>query len=136
MQQARFWVTSGIATAAIVLLFYKTAVSSHAHNISYDTYLSVTLTALGVILAALALFVGAAAIWGYQQISAQAERHAESAVEKRLATLLKESNVRQTILTHVRAEADEVYKDLQVTSLDTQLQEHKPVAAPYPGEQK
>jgi predicted membrane protein len=82
----RFWLLVSVALTAFAALLYFTATMAHDHNVTFDTYMSVVLSALAIMLTALAIIVGIAAIWGYQQISERAEQRAQEAVESKVAS--------------------------------------------------
>jgi|ERR1039458_3049100 hypothetical protein len=50
---------------ALAWLLFRSATIPSVHQLSYDSYLSIMLTALGVMVATFAILVGLAAIWGY-----------------------------------------------------------------------
>jgi hypothetical protein len=88
----------------------------------YSDFLSVTLTALGLMLAILAIGLGVAAIFGYRAIIDLASRKAEEAALKRLSEYFEAEKtsamLKEAVLRHVQQEADKVYEDLKITESD------------------
>jgi len=102
--------------------------------VSYDTYLSVTLTALAVFLAVVGILVGLLAVWGYKTICEEAGRVASEKAEAAIAGYLSGQKIGEQlkglVLEHVQREGDRVYDDLSVTG---QADETK-LGKEYPGE--
>jgi hypothetical protein len=90
---------------------------------------------LGVMLAALAISIGIAAIWGYQQIKTEAASAAEKAVSERVNKLLELQNIPSMINEAVQREGDRVYRDLNATRSEA-VSENAPIADEYPNEEK
>jgi hypothetical protein len=69
-------------------LLFRVAAISQNHNLNYDVYLSIMLTALGVMIATFAILVGLAAIWGYaglrDYLREMAVRQVDAAVQESL----------------------------------------------------
>lgn len=83
----------GILNAAIIIvftfIFSKSGFSfpgmqqaATSHVIDYKDYVSILLTAIGVMIAILTLFLAIAAIWGYAQIKNEATRWAQKTATK------------------------------------------------------
>jgi hypothetical protein len=68
-----------------------------SHAVSYIDFLTVTLTALCVILAALALFIGIAAIMGYRDIKDKAGEIAKKAAEAKIVEYFEKLSQRDSI---------------------------------------
>jgi hypothetical protein len=96
------------------------------------------LTSLGVILAAVTIAVGLAAIWGYNQITTAAAEKAEIAVGVAIKQLLEKMQLQDMINIAVSAKieeaSDQVYKDLAVTRPDVADQQNQAIAEEYPPE--
>jgi hypothetical protein len=128
---------AAVAVIAIAAIFYRAFTATPQHEISYDNYLVITLTALGVMLAALAIAIGLAAVWGYQQIKIEAAQQAERAVALRVAELLENLNIRDMIKSElnirVSQEADTLYEDVTATRPEHEA-DSRPVGDVYPEE--
>jgi hypothetical protein len=102
--------------AVIVLAIQHTA----NHSLTYEQFISIMLTALGVILGALAIIIGIAAIWGYTTIVERAERAAEAQVTKKLDDMFAsgsvEAMVNQQVSLRMEAETDRLFKDVALTT--------------------
>ncbi len=130
--KSKIWLASVFSVLVLGTVFYQTAITAHTHAISFDTYISITLTAVAVILAALAIFIGLAAIWGYQQISSQAELRAEKAVSEKLAKLFDESNVKEMIRARAEEQGDRVWEDMIAETPKINSTDNRTVGDPYP----
>jgi H+/Cl- antiporter ClcA len=75
-----------LVVGTLVILFYHVATVAHDHQVTYDTYLSVTLTALAIILAVVGILIAILAFWGYNAIRQEARNSAVAAAE---AAILK-----------------------------------------------
>jgi hypothetical protein len=108
------------------------------HDISYDNYLVITLTALAVMLAILAIAISLAAIWGYQQIKVEAAQQADKAVASRVTELLDNLDLRGMIKAElnfrVAQEADTLYQDVTATIPEAE-RDTRPIADKYPKEE-
>ncbi|PSH02592.1 MAG: hypothetical protein CXZ00_16670 [Acidobacteria bacterium] len=131
MSPPRFWAIAIIVFVALICLLFYSATIAHTNRVPYESFLSIVLTALGVMLATLAILVGLAAIWGFQQIGSQAQIQADRAVEQRLSQMLEDADVPGMIRTHVLQQADLVYSDLVVTRPEFVV-DNRPVAKEYP----
>jgi hypothetical protein len=85
---ARFWTVIGTILCVFVGLLWFSATRPHVQSMQYDQFLAVMLTALGVVLAGLALVVGIVAILGYQKISDIAAEEAQKAAQSYLREYL------------------------------------------------
>jgi hypothetical protein len=122
-----------VGIALLFALLYFAASTAQNHQITFDTYISVMLTALGVMLAVLAIGTGIAAIWGYQQIKTAAETAAAIAVNERVNKLLELQDIHGMISAAVQKEGDRVFVDLNVTGADL-AGDSEPIANSYPDE--
>jgi predicted membrane protein len=127
-----------IAVLAISALFYRAFMATPQHDISYDNYLVITLTALAVMLAILAIAISLAAIWGYQQIKVEAAQQADKAVASRVTELLDNLDLRGMIKAElnfrVAQEADTLYQDVTATIPEAE-RDTRPIADKYPKEE-
>jgi H+/Cl- antiporter ClcA len=130
----KFWSIIGVAGLLFSVLLYHVATVAHDHQVSYDTYLSITLTALAVLLAVVGVLVAVLAVWGYRTLCDEAGKVASNKAETAIREYLSKENVgervRALVLEHVKQEGDKVYNDLSLTG---QTGESK-VGEEYPGE--
>jgi hypothetical protein len=73
-------------------------------KMAYHELISVLLTGIGVILAALALFIGALAVWGYSQFQSMTRTASGEHLEKMLKNGPFRTEVEAIIMKHVSAE--------------------------------
>src|SRR5579884_3392565 len=128
MPRMKLWLLIVAALLGFAALLYFAASSAQSHQITYDTYVSIMLTSLGVILGALAISVGVAAIWGYQQIKTEAAKAADLAVTERVNKLLDSQNLQGMISVAVQREGDKVYSDLNATRPEPSEVNNEPIA--------
>ena len=106
----------------------------------YKTFLSITLTALGVILAALGAIVAIVAIWGYQSIKKEASTAATNAVEKAVRNAIEEKfglesleeTIKNIIEERLGPDLDIAYAQVE-EKLSKGSVKGGPVADKYPG---
>jgi uncharacterized membrane protein len=77
------------AVILLAVLFLKFAFLAQTHNISYDVYISIMLTALGVMVATFAILVGLAAVWGYAGLKDYLHETASKQVDAAIQDTLK-----------------------------------------------
>ena len=133
--QVRFWITIVVVVLALLFLLYFAATSPHVATMQYDQFLAVMLTALGVVLAALALVVGVAAILGYQKISEIAAEEARKGAVSYLEQFL--GGTKDPPQRLPTASANEIRTKESVFSTDTGVEpidtaDKKGVAQLYP----
>lgn len=73
-------------------------------KMAYHELISVLLTGIGVILAALALFIGALAVWGYAQFQSMTRMASVEHLEKLLKDGPLRKEVEDIIIKHVSAQ--------------------------------
>lgn len=113
---------------------------SPQHHLEYDQFLTIVLTAMAVMLAALAIIIGMAAIWGYSTITERAELAAQDAAKKKLDEMILNQNiegmVKQVVAVQVMTATDQLFQDLAATGIvqGGTAAEVNPgaVAQPYP----
>ena len=97
---------------------------------SYSEFLSITLTALAIILAALGILIGILALWGYQAIKTEARKAASKAVEDAIQKMISSEQIRDhikgVVLARTQEEGDKLFVDLKLTGAAGKLTE------PYP----
>lgn len=89
-------------------LFRASAIAPSGHQINYDAYMSIMLTALGVMVATFAILVGLAAIWGYAGLRDHLQEMASTQVDKAIQEALKkypESADMFSVLDRLKAQA-------------------------------
>lgn len=105
---------------------------------TYEGFITILLTALGVMLALLAIVIGVAAIWGYQGIKERATEDAKKAAEEKLKEHIKSPEIKALIEEHIRLRATEVAKEMVQRRIDAPAPEQpadaQNVAAQYPQE--
>jgi hypothetical protein len=74
---------------ALAWLLFKSASSPKVQAFSFDAYLSIMLTALGVMVATFAILVGLAAIWGYAGLKDYLREMAQKQVDDAIQSTLK-----------------------------------------------
>ena len=74
----------------------------------YDQFLAVMLTALGVMLAAITLFVGLVAIFGYQFLRDEAIKKAADVAHKEVNETMRETRDRAQATGMSEAQAEEI----------------------------
>lgn len=74
---------------ALAWFLFRVASIPSNHSLSYDAYLSIMLTALGVMVATFAILVGLAAIWGYAGLKDYIREIAIKKVDKAVQDRLK-----------------------------------------------
>lgn len=107
---------------------------------SYETFLSITLTATTVVLAVLALLIALLALWGYKAIKEEARSIAEEAAKTKIAEYLDgeqiQSKLKQEISMRVTAEADQLFADMSLSfAYPERREENAPgekIGEPYP----
>lgn len=72
----------------------------------------IILVSVEVVLGALAIIVGVVAIFGYNWINKQVIETAQKIAQETMNKFLKESNIKEMVETCVRAEANQMYKDM------------------------
>jgi hypothetical protein len=70
-------------------VLFRAASVPKVHEFSFDAYLSIMLTALGVMIATFAILVGLAAIWGYAGLRDYLKETASHQVDKAVQETLK-----------------------------------------------
>ncbi len=75
--------------AGLGVMYFKIATLPMGPSLSNDAYLSIMLTAVGVIVATFAIFVGLAAIWGYAGLKDTVRDMATKEVDKAVKNVLK-----------------------------------------------
>lgn len=111
--------------------------------ISYEEFISILLTALAVILAALGLGIGALAILGYTQLKRglheMAKKHVEEAMEKKLKeypTPIDMQNYQNQIVAPPAPNQVAVASNVGVQKEGAdEPAPQRTVSAPYPGEE-
>lgn len=78
-----------LALIALAWVLFKAASIPSVHTISFDSYLSIMLTALGVMVATFAILVGLAAIWGYAGLKDYVREMAIKKVDEAMDAHLK-----------------------------------------------
>lgn len=92
-------------------------------RMAYHELVSVLLTGIGVILAALALFIGALAVWGYSQFQSMTRTASGEHLEKMLNDGPFRKEVEDIILKHVSAQIkDGPLRDILVERVDVLIQ--------------
>lgn len=90
---------------------------------AYHELISVILTGIGVILAALALFIGALAVWGYSQFQTMTRVASGEHLEKMLAEGPFRAEVEAIIVKHVSGQIkDGPLRDILVERVDLLIQ--------------
>lgn len=93
-------------------------------KMAYHELISVLLTGIGVILAALALFIGALAVWGYAQFQSMTRSASTEHLEKMLRDGPFRNEVEKMIIDHVSAQLkgeDTLLRKLLEERVDRQL---------------
>lgn len=92
-------------------------------KMAYHELISVLLTGIGVILAALALFIGALAVWGYSQFQSMTRSASGEHLEKMLKDGPFRKEVDDIIVKHVSAQIkDGPLRDILVERVDILIQ--------------
>jgi hypothetical protein len=76
-------------------------------KMAYHELISVLLTGIGVILAALALFIGALAVWGYAQFQSMTRNASAEHLEKMLKDGPLKKEIESIIVNHVSAQLND-----------------------------
>ncbi|WP_156795856.1 hypothetical protein [Bradyrhizobium icense] len=88
-------------------------------KMAYHELISILLTGIGVILAALALFIGALAVWGYSQFQSMTRTASGEHLEKLLKDGPFRKEVEHIIVKHVSAQIkDGPLRDILVERVD------------------
>lgn len=95
---------AGIMLLVTGLFHWKLVPEGGQVKMAYHELISVLLTGIGVILAALALFIGALAVWGYSQFQSMTRTASGEHLEKMLADGPFRTEVEDIIVKHVSAE--------------------------------
>jgi hypothetical protein len=105
--------------------------------LSYETFISISLTAVTVVLAVLALLIGILALWGYRAIKDEARVIAEKASKDKIAELLDGESIRDKLKEEVSArltvESAQLFDDLRI-SLAFPIQDPDLPGASHDGE--
>jgi hypothetical protein len=145
---------------AFAWLLFREASIRQVQNLNYDVYLSIMLTALGVMIATFAILVGLAAIWGYaglkDYLREMAVKQVDAAVQDTLKKYpaaadmidaLNQFRQQQEVLDQLRNQAVTVpepklvataskpdIKGVDATPLESIEKQATPIAL-YPGEE-
>jgi len=134
----RFWGIIAVALAVLAVLLYKAATAAHEVHLSYESYLSLVLTALGVMLGILAIVVGIAAIWGYRDIKDRVELTSKQAAETAIKNLIEagdiQAKLRQYVDERLAEAGDQVFADVAFIrgTADARQAEEERIADTYP----
>lgn len=77
------------AIVLLAVLLFKFAYLAQSHNLSYDVYVSIMLTALGVMIGTFAVVLALAAIWGYAGLKDSLREMAVKQVDAAMQDALK-----------------------------------------------
>jgi hypothetical protein len=127
----------------LALVFYA-CLQAAEQGMKYEGFVTIVLTALGVMLAVLAIVIAVAAIWGYQGIAERAAQDARKAAETKLQEHIQSQAIKDFIEEQVRLRANELAMDIALKQIPPPTTETKPeeaaenkaVAAEYPRKDK
>jgi hypothetical protein len=110
---------------------------------TWEAWVGILLACVTLVLTALAIAIGIAAIWGYGEIKKAAGSQAQEAIDKKLneyfGNLDIQARLKAEIEARVSREADQVYRDISITGGDvaeTEQQGAAMVGEEYPTEKK
>src|ERR1700676_11934 len=99
-------------------------------GLRYSEFLSITLTALAVILAALGILIGILALWGYKAIKTEARKAASKAVQDAIQGMISseqiKDHIKDVVLQRTQEEGDKLFADFKLTGATGKLTD------PYP----
>jgi hypothetical protein len=91
---------------------------------SWEAWVGILLACITVVLTALAIAIGIAAIWGYGEIKKEAGTRAQESIDRKLGEYFGNLDIQERLKAEVQArvsrEADQVYQDLSVTGIDVE----------------
>lgn len=94
----------GIMCVVSAMAEWKLVPEGGQVKMAYHELISVLLTGIGVILATLALFIGALAVWGYSQFQSMTRNASAEHLEKMLKDGPLRKEVEDIIIKHVSAQ--------------------------------
>jgi len=122
----------------LLLIVYKVLA------MSFEGFVAIMLTALGIMLAVLAIGLAIAAIWGWGEIKSTAAKAATGAIEKVMAEYPSPGRMLELAsrMEEILGSWDNIQDKLVsgnaakevVPASNTEIQQQAPVAPPYPGE--
>ncbi len=94
----------GIICAVSAMAEWKLVPEGGQVKMAYHELISILLTGIGVILATLAIFIGALAVWGYAQFQSMTRNASAEHLEKMLKEGPLQKEVEEIIIKHVSAQ--------------------------------
>jgi hypothetical protein len=115
--------------------------SAPAQSLSNEAWLTITLSALTVALAVLAVVIAVGSIWGFLNIKSEARKSAEEAAQKKLTEYLNsetiQAKLKEEIARRVGSEADQLFKDISMAFAYPPVpggENQPPISGQYPEE--
>lgn len=94
----------GIICTVCFIAEWKLVPEGGQVKMAYHELIAILLTGIGVILAALALFIGALAVWGYTQFQSMTRSASAEHLEKMLREGSLKKEIEDIIVNHVSAQ--------------------------------